>query len=107
MLSYADHIARADRAAQVRLGGTTVTYAPGVGAPVSVTGIFDEAYAHVQEGGAGIESVGPSVRLMLADLPLDPANDTPLLTIGGVVYRPHTRIREGMGAIRLLLHRNT
>lgn len=105
-----DELVRAaDRAAQAALGGVSVTYAPEVGSPVEVTGIFDAQYV-LAKGGlaeAGVETLGPAVFLRLEDLPVDPEDDEPTLTIGGVDYRVTERRPDGMGGIVLALRRLT
>lgn len=80
-------------------------YAPAVGMPVPVTGIFDEAYVRVDGDESTIGTVGPAILLVLADLPTDPELDAgPVLTIRGRTYRPRAFLRDGMGSIRLPLH---
>lgn len=106
-MNWADHIERMDRAVIASLGNDAVLYAPGVGAPVNIRGVFDEAYVRVETGQAGVESVGPAVFLRLSDLPLDPEEDEPTLTIRGKVYHPRGRERDGEGGILLMLHEVT
>jgi hypothetical protein len=107
-MSFAHHVAAADRAIQSHLGSVTVIYQPAVGAAVEVTGIFDAAYVLLDQGQAGVEQVSPVVWLRLADLPVHPDEDEPLLTIEGKVYRVRERQTDGTagGTIRLLLHLN-
>ena len=63
------------------------TYDPaGAAAPVTVRGIFDAAYVRVDAGEAGVSSSGPMVFYRLADLPVDPTADEPVITINGVAY---------------------
>lgn len=111
-MGFADLIAFTDRAAQTHLGGVAVTYAPSVGDPVTTNvdgdpllGIFDERYKVADPGGAGVELVTPAVSLRLEDLPIDPAEDDPTLTILGVDYTVRGRETDGTigGSIRLLL----
>lgn len=111
-MSFSDLVAAADRAAQAALGGEAVTYTPTVGAPppaaVQVTGIFDEKYVlAVGSADTGVETIGPAVFLRLEDLPVDPEDDEPTLTIRGVDYRVHARPRDGMGGIVLALRRSS
>ena len=106
MPPFADLVAAADRAAQAALGGETVTYAPEVGDPVDVTGIFDELYVLAKGSAeAGVETLGPAVFLRLEDLPTDPDDDEPTLTIRSVDYRVTERRPDGMGGIVLALRR--
>lgn len=102
---FADLVAAADRAVQDHLGGVAVVYRPEDGEEVEVTGMFDEQYVRVDSGTGDVEQVGPAVWLRLADLPVDPEDDDPEIEIGGRTYRAHERQRDGLGAIRLLLHR--
>ncbi len=107
-MGYSDLVAAADAAARAHLGGATVTYAPLVGAPVVVEGMFDDAYVLVEGTEAGVESVGPSVFLDAANialLPTHPDADEPTLTINAIDYKVAERQSEGMGGIRLILHR--
>lgn len=111
-MSFSALVAAADRAAQSALGGETVTYTPTVGAPppaaVQVTGIFDEQYVLAKGSAeAAVETLGPAVFLRLEDLPTDPRDDEPTLTIRGVVYRVRERPTDGMGGIVLGLRRVT
>lgn len=101
-------VADMDSAAISVLGESTpVTYAPASGAPVLVSGIFDNPYELAQDAGApaGVESLAPAVFLQLADLPTDPEVDDPILTIKGVQYRVSERCPAGPGAIYLRLRK--
>lgn len=105
-MAFADLVAAADRAAQLALGGELVTYAPQLGAPVQVTGIFDEVYVLAKgTAEAGVEALGPAVFFRLSDLPIDPEDDEPTLTIRAVDYRVTERRTDGMGGIVLALRR--
>jgi hypothetical protein len=104
-MAFSDHIARMD-GHQLATFGESVTYAPAApGVPVTVTGIFDEAFALVDPATGTVESLAPAVWLRLADLPVDPEDDDPTLTIRGRTYRPRQRERDGEGTVRMLLHR--
>ncbi len=105
-MSFADLVAAADRAAQTLLGGEIVTYAPQVGEPVEVTGMFDEQYVLTKaSANAGVEVTVPAVFFRLEDLPEDPRDEDiePTLTIRGVEYRVTARPTDGMGGITLVL----
>ena len=108
-MAFADLIAATDRAVQAHLGGEPVIYQPAAGASVPVTGIFDASFVFVQQSGvqAGVEAVTPAVFLQLADLPTDPKQDDPILTIGGVDYRVWERQPAGLGSIVLALRKAT
>ena len=104
-MAFAELVAGADRAALARLG-EPVTYQPaGAGAAVEVTGIFDLVYVLAKgDPEAGVETLGPAVFLRLEDLPADPEDDDPTLTIRGVTYRAIGRPRDGgLGGIVLEL----
>lgn len=112
-MSFADLVAAADRIAMDAFGDkdesgepVQMTYAPAVGAPVPVTGIFDEQYVLAKgSADAGVETIGPAVFLRLEDLPVDPEDDEPTLTIRGDDYRVTERRPDGMGGIVLALRR--
>lgn len=107
-MAFSDLVARVDAAASSALGGEAVTYAPAVGAPVPITGIFDANYVLAKgTANAGVEAVGPAVFFRFADLPVDPENDEPTLTIRGVQYRVIERRPDDMGGIVLALRRAT
>lgn len=105
-MMWAAQLEAADRAAMEHLGGETVTYKPGTGDPVPVTGIFDEAYVLVDTSDARVSSSGPAVFFRLADLPSDPGQDTgPVeVTVREKTYRPREVRPDGQGGVLLLLH---
>lgn len=106
-MGYPDALAAADRLVRAQLG-EAVTYAPGSGSPVTVSGIFDALYRKVEIGGAGISSAGPAVFLTLSELPSNPTTDSGArVTIRGVTYKPHEVEPDGQGAVMLLLHKTT
>jgi hypothetical protein len=109
VVTFAELVESTDRAAQAHLGGESVTYQPAVGPAVPITGIFDLAYALAKGSPeAGVETLGPAVFLRLEDLPADPEEDEPALTIRGVVYRVVERLPDGgMGGIVLALREIT
>lgn len=104
-MAWTDHLARVDEAARDILGGS-VTYAPAVGTAATVTGIFDPQHSHA--GGPSEinqdQGWGPAVFLTLADLPADPDDDTPTITIGGVAYSVRDVRKDGFGGVLLLLN---
>lgn len=124
-MSFDELVADLDRAVQGALGGALVTYQPqsrsymgsylgrylgsylgAAASPVEVTGMFDAQYVLVSGSAeAGVETVGPAVFVRLEDLPIDPEDDEPTLTIGGVDYRVIERRPDGMGGILLVLRR--
>jgi hypothetical protein len=106
--AFADLVAQIDRDAFEHLGGVTVTYQPAVGASVPVTGVFDALYLLAKGSAeAGVETRGPAVFFRLEDLPADPEDDEPTLTIGGVEYRVIERRPDGLGGLVLALRKLT
>lgn len=104
--AFASLVSEVDRAVRSNLGGETVLYQPAVGPSVQVTGIFDAPYV-LARGAAesGVQALIPSVFLRLEDLPTDPEDDTPALTIRGVVYNVKERRPDGIGGIVLGLRK--
>lgn len=88
------------------LGGREVTYRPGTGDPVVVTGLFEEAYSLASASDAGVSSSGPAVFFRLEDLPSDPAADTGdvEVVIGTKAYRRREVRPDGQGGVLILLH---
>jgi hypothetical protein len=108
-MGYAELLETADRAVQKHLGGVSVIYTPAVGPPVTLTGMFDANYRLADQGNSGVEQTGPVVWLRLDDLPLNPDDDEPTITIDGIEYRVRERQQDSPGtpdnSVRLLLHR--
>lgn len=102
-MSFDALLATADRAALKHLG-CAVTYASSAGESTTVLGVFDAAYVKVDASQPGVSSCGPAVFLRLSDLPSNPSNDDPRLTIAGVSYRVHEAKPDGLGGVLLLLH---
>ena len=97
-------VERVDRVAMTVLGGEPIIYTPEGGAPVTVTGIYDSAFALAKgDAQAGVETQGPAVFLRFSDLPIDPELDDPILTIRATDYRVIERIPDGIGGIVLAL----
>lgn len=85
-----------------------ITYAPQGGAAVPVVGIFDEQYVLAKgSANAGVETLSPAVFFRLDDLPADPMNDEPTIVIGGVSYRVHERLPDGIGGIVLAVRKKS
>lgn len=106
-MTFADLVSRVDDAARDHLGGVPVTYAPGVGDTVEVTGISDANYVLADpDGEVGVEIVGPAVFLRLSELPSDPDDDDPTITITGSEYSVRARRRDSLGGVVLMLHRS-
>lgn len=104
-MGFADLVQAADRAVRDNLGGVPVNYLPADGTPaVLVDGIFDASFVYVAQDSSGVEQAGPVVWLRLDELPTDPMNDDPLLTIGEATYRIRERQVDSLGSVKLLLH---
>lgn len=102
--SFAASVAAMDRDVMESLGGEPVLYQPAVGAPVTVTGMFDEQYVLAKgDAEAGVEAAGPEVFFRLEDLPVDSVQDKPTLTIRGLNYRVLDHQPDGLGGIVLAL----
>lgn len=105
-MTWPSLIEQMDRACLTHLGGVPVVYSPEDGDPVTVTGIFDARYLRVDAGQAGVGSVAPAVFLRLSDLPTDPDDDEPTITVEGVTYHVDAPPeKDGQGGVRLILHR--
>jgi len=104
-MAFADLVASADRAALASLGGEPVVYAPAVGSPVTITGIFESNFPLTTPYGfAGNERQGPTLFLLLADLPSNPDTDDATLTVRGLHYKIRERERDGLGGIHCNLY---
>jgi hypothetical protein len=103
-MSFLDLQRAADRVARSQLG-EPVTYTPGTGSPVEVNGVFDTVYVRVDGKQDGVSSSGPAVFLDLDDLPSNPEEDTPTVTVRGVTYSVREVQPDGTGSVVLLLYR--
>lgn len=104
-MDWGQLLATTDRAVVSGLG-RAVTYAPAVGAPVVVTGIYDDAHLETTAGVAGVTTSTPAVWLILDDLPTDPEVDEPTVTVGADVFSVAEVHKDSNGAgVTLLLRR--
>lgn len=106
-MGFFDAVERADRAVLSKLGPVNATYAPAVGDPVVVQGLFDKTYDLIVESGAdyGVEQTAPALFVRVEDLPADPDTDTPVITIDGQDYEVIERKPDAERAgITLILH---
>lgn len=101
-MSWADTVRRMDRKVLKHFGQPT-TYRPDGGDPVTVTGVFDETFRLVETGHSDVQSTAPAVWYRLADLPVDPEEDTPRIEIGDHEYRVVMKQKDGQGGVRLIL----
>jgi hypothetical protein len=103
-MGFTDLLASADRAALQHLG-STVRYAPKVGDPVEVRGIYDAAYLKATVGQAGVSGSVPAVFLMLSDLPEDPSSGNATITVDGASFKVREVQKDGQGGVVLQLTR--
>ncbi len=101
-MSFADSLAAVDVLTRQHLG-EDVIYTPGVGAAVTVRGVFDAAYELVDPKDPGVSSQGPAVFLGVDDLP-DENYLAATLRIGGTDYLVWKAEPDGQGAVVLRLH---
>lgn len=103
-MGFADLLSVADQRVRQRTGETLI-YTPGVGAAVSVAGVFDLEHHVTDLGGAGVDGYAPAAFVALADLGSDPETDeAATITARGVTYSIH-EVRKTAGQVLLLLHR--
>lgn len=104
-MGFTDLLANTDRVVRAALGDATIVYTPTVGDPVTVSGIFDATYQHVDAGQVGASGSGPAVFLRLSDLPSDPCDDlAATVTIAGTGYTIFEAKPDGQGAVLIRLH---
>jgi hypothetical protein len=80
--------------------GTPVTYTPTVGSPVSINGVFDNAYVEVN----GVSSLQPTLRIQLSDLELEPTKGDEV-TIDSTAYVILASQKDGYGGALLILQK--
>lgn len=103
-MAFEDLLSVVDVRVRSTLGGD-VLYTPGIGAAVTVRGVFDRAYQLVSLDMPGVSSTHPAVFLRLGDLPSSPVTDgSATVTQGGVVYRVSSAHPDGLGGVLLILH---
>lgn len=92
----------ADRMAMIADFGVTATYTPFGGTPVSVMGIFDNAYEDVSAGGTvGFAVLQPRFFCRSEDISAAQEDDT--LVVGGVSYTIAVVMPDGTGMTSLML----
>jgi len=104
---FEDLVTAMDRTVLTLLGEKVpIIYQPSFGAAVPVQGIFDDSFALAQGSAeSGVEARVPTVFLVLADLPIDPEQDDPILTIDGDDYRVIERRPADFGSVVLALRK--
>jgi len=82
--------------------GSTATYTPSGGSPVSVNGIYEDDYEQIDAGGSiGIAGSSPSFQCSSADI--SGAAEGDALTVGGVDYIIRVVMEDGTGVTMLQL----
>lgn len=106
-MSFPDLVALADEAVLGHLGSVTVRYQSAGYDEATVSGIFDDRFVLADDARAGVETKTIALWLRLADLPVRPEDDEPILIIDDQRYRIRERQPDGAvgGSILLLLHR--
>jgi len=99
-------IEAATSAALLPVLGRDILYAPEGQDASTVTGIFDASYERINQGEAGVSTFGPAVFFLLADLPVDPEDDEPTITIDGYDYSIRETAKDGIGGVLIFLHRD-
>lgn len=104
MSNFSELLQRVDLGVRGRLG-ESIVYTPTVGSPITVEGVFDNAYVRALSANEpGVMSSGPAVFLRLEDLPSDPMADTgAIITRGTTTYTAHEVKPDGFGGVLLLL----
>jgi len=80
--------------------GDTVTYTPADGSPVSINGVFDNAWVETE----GVQSLKPILRINLGDLDDAPAKGD-AVEISGVDYSVTESRADGHGGSTLILRK--
>lgn len=106
-MSFPDLVALADEAVLGHLGSVTVRYQSAGYDEVTVSGIFDERFVLADDARAGLETTTLALWVRLADLPVRPEDDEPILVIDDQRYRIRERQTDGTvgGSVLILLHR--
>lgn len=86
--------------------GEPVTYTPANGAPLSVTGVFDEAYQDLTlAGGSAMTTSTPVLGVRVSDFPALPAQgDTLVVTSTGEAFTVKEVRADGHGWAKLMLN---
>jgi len=83
-----------------------ITYLPEQSiVPVGVPGIFDEAYVLAEVGEAGVASTAPVLFCRREQLPVDPDEDDPIITVDGVEYTKREVKPDGQGGLIIVLRK--
>lgn len=105
-MAFSDLVAAADDAVLDHLSDGTIVYTPEIGDPVTIRGIYDEAFITQDiNGGPGVETIRPAVFVRLADLPagVDLDQDNPTIEAKGRKFEVRKRERDGVGNVVLVL----
>lgn len=83
--------------------GSSVTYTPTSGSPVTIDGVFNRRYYELVEGDVPVSTDQPNLLVRIADLAADPVEGDEV-TVSGQTYRVYRVEKDGEGAALLLLH---
>lgn len=88
--------------------GEAATYAPSVGAPFTVWGVYDEAYRDVDlSGGMGVTSAQPVLGVRLSQFLVAPQQDDVLTILRtNETFRVKEVRSDGHGGAKLMLNLN-
>lgn len=86
--------------------GEPVTYTPAIGAPLSITGVFDEAYQDLTlAGGTAMTTSTPVLGVRVSDFPALPAQgDTLVIASTGEAFTVKEVRADGHGWAKLMLN---
>jgi hypothetical protein len=80
--------------------GAECTYTPDGGSPVTINGVFDNAYVDVE----GVVTLKPTLRIALDDLEAEPGKGDEV-TVDEVAYRVMESREDGFGGTTLILQK--
>ena len=84
--------------------GSTATYTPSGGSPVSVNGIYEDDYEQIDAGGSfGVAGSSPMFQCSTSDVANAAEGDS--LVVGGVTYIVRVVMEDGTGVTMLQLEK--
>lgn len=105
-MAWSDVVQEMDAAVVAAFGEPAITYTTGQGLTAPLPGVFHAAYVRVEAGEAGIASTSPAVFCRTRDLPVDPNDDDPTITVRGVAYRVIEIKPDGQGGTWLVVQQS-
>ena len=85
-------------------GSPVIVYTCAGQSPVTISAVFDAAYQAVDLATGQLSDLGPTLGVVLADLPAAPKQDDDV-TIDGVAYRVSDQRLDGQGGALLPLRK--